>query len=183
MVDPEVRWANSDDAREVAVVHVDSWRAAYPGLIDQPVLDALDVDERANGWSRWLASSLSGEQTDDSLSEPHRMLVAESDGHVVGWATFGAGRDQGAAHHGELAGLYVHPDHWSARIGHALLARVERELVAGGWAEAYLWVLRGNVRAACFYERHGWAADGVEKIVEGGGSAKLTESRRVRRLG
>ncbi|TXN32409.1 GNAT family N-acetyltransferase [Lacisediminihabitans profunda] len=183
MVDPEVRWADLDDAREVAIVHVDSWKAAYSGLIDQRVLDALDVDQRARSWSRWIASSISGQPTDDPLSEPHRMLVAESDGQVVGWATFGPGRDQGRSQVGELAGLYVHPDHWSARIGHALITRVERELRSGGWTEAYLWVLRGNDRAIRFYERHGWAADGVDKIVEAGGAANLPETRHVRRLG
>ncbi len=152
MVDLQVRWADLDDVRGVAIVHVDSWRAAYQGLIDQHVLDALRVDQRADGWSRWITASLSGQGTDGASAEPHRLLVAELDGRIVGWAAFGAGRDEGTTHRGELAGLYVHPDYWSQRVGHALIARVEQELIAEGRTEAYLWVLRGNDRAIRFYE-------------------------------
>lgn len=180
MSDVSIRWAGPDDARGVAIVHVEAWQAAYPGLIDQHLLDGLRVDERADGWSRWIARSLSGQSTDDGST--HRLLVAELDDRVVGWASFGAGRDEGMTELGELAGLYVHPDHWSRGVGHTLLDRVERELRDGGWGESYLWVLDGNDRAIRFYERHGWNADGSEKSVDARGARQLRELRHVRRL-
>jgi len=180
MSDLSIRWAQPDDARGVAIVHVDAWRAAYPGLIDQHLLDGLQVDERAEGWSRWIARSLTGEPTDGDST--HRLLVAELDGRVVGWASFGAGRDAGMTELGELAGLYVHPDHWSHGVGHALLERVEQELRADGRDESYLWVLHGNERAIRFYERHGWTADGGEKLEDAGDGRQLRELRHARRL-
>jgi GNAT superfamily N-acetyltransferase len=85
-------------------------------------------------------------------------------------------------HLGEIAGLYVHPDHWSKRVGHALIIRAEQELLATGWSEAYLWVLRGNDRAVRFYERHGWRADGEEKFGDAGGARGLHELRHFRAL-
>jgi GNAT superfamily N-acetyltransferase len=175
-MDPMVRWADAQDAREVATVHVDSWRAAYRGLIEQHVLDALDVDQRAMRWSEWIGHSVA------NRDDRHRMLVAESSGQVVGWATFGPGRDEGMERVGELAALYVHPDYWSARIGHALITRVEEELVAEGRAQAYLWVLRGNDRASHFYERHGWVPDGAQKVGQAGGAVDLEENRHWRDL-
>ncbi|MBH0130299.1 GNAT family N-acetyltransferase [Salinibacterium sp. NK8237] len=51
----------------------------------------------------------------------HRLLLAEVDGRTAGWASFGGGREDGMTPLGELAGLYVHPDFWSRKIGHALL--------------------------------------------------------------
>jgi GNAT superfamily N-acetyltransferase len=172
MVDVQLRWATSHDARAVAAVHVDSWRQGYAGLIDQRVLDGLSVDERAEGWVRWI----------ENPEQPHRLVVAEIAGHIVGWATFGPARDEGMSEHGELAGLYVHPDFWSQRIGHGLLRRVEAELHAAGFEHAYLWVLRGNDRAASFYSRHGWDADGAEKVADAGGATALHEFRHSRRL-
>lgn len=183
MVDLQIRWAIADDAHGVAIVHVDAWRAAYRGLIDQDVLDGLSVDRRAEGWSRWIASSLSGQPTDGAESASHRLLVAESGNRIVGWAGFGAARDREMTHLGELGGLYVHPDLWSQRVGHALMVRVEEELLSEGWGEAYLWVLHGNNRAIRFYEQHGWIADGEEKVGEAGGARVLRELRHVRRLG
>ncbi len=177
-----IRLADSDDALGVAEVHVSAWKAGYRGLIDQGVLDDLRVDQRAEGWSRWIASSRSGESTDGTASPPHTLLVAEFSERIVGWASFGAGRDPGMGHLGELAGLYVHPDSWSLRIGHALLTRVEHELLAGGWDDGYLWVLRGNDRAIRFYENHGWNADGQQKVGDVGGAQQLHEVRHRRQL-
>jgi GNAT superfamily N-acetyltransferase len=171
-----------DDARGVATVHVATWQAAYRGLIDQEVLDALRVEQRADGWSRWIAAAPSSTPPDGARRDQHRLLVAESDDRIVGWASFGAGRDPGMAHLGELAGLYVHPDSWSHGVGHALFSRVEDELLAAGWDDGYLWVLGGNDRAIAFYEQHGWHADGAEKFGEAGGARELHELRHVRRL-
>ncbi|MEP6482232.1 MAG: GNAT family N-acetyltransferase [Rhodoglobus sp.] len=177
-----IRWAHTGDALGVATVHVASWKAAYTGLLDQDLLDGLQVEQRRQGWSRWIASSLSGQSTDGGGAEPHRLLVAESDDRVVGWASFGAGREPGMAHLGELAGLYVHPEQWSQHVGHALVVTVEEELRAAGWGEAYLWVLRGNDRAIRFYEEHSWNADGQEKFGDAGGATVLHELRHFRRL-
>ena len=178
----QVRWATPDDAMGVAIVHVDTWRAAYRGLIDDDVLGALQIKQRAEGWTRWIASSLAGQPPVASSEAVHKLLVAEVGGRVVGWASFGAGRDDGMAHLGELAGLYVHPDHWSQHVGHALIARVEEELLAAGFSDAYLWVLRGNDRAIRFYEQHGWRADGAEKVGEAGSARGLHELRHSRSL-
>jgi GNAT superfamily N-acetyltransferase len=155
----------------------------YRGLIDQDVLDALRVDERAAGWARWIASSLTGRPTDGGSADPHRIIVAETDDSVVGWASFGAGRDTATSHLGELADLYVRPDHWSQRVGHALLTRVEEELLEAGRRENHLWVLAGNDRAIRFYEQHRWSADGQEKFGEAGGARHLHGLRYVRSLG
>tara|TARA_R110002051_G_scaffold309285_1_gene381775 strand:- start:1793 stop:2338 length:546 start_codon:yes stop_codon:yes gene_type:complete len=181
MVNVQLRPAQLNDARDIAVVHVDAWRAAYEGLLPPEMLDALRTEGRAARWSRWIESSLSGNPTDGTHGPSHRLLLAEVDGRAAGWATFGGGRDDGMTHLGELAGLYVHPDYWSQKIGHALLERVDQELRAEGWNQAYLWVLRGNARAIRFYEEHGWHADGDEKVVDVGGT-QLHELRHLRQL-
>lgn len=177
-----IRWATVADAHGVAIVHVDAWRAAYSGLIDQTVLDGQSVEQRTAMWSAWIEKSLAGESTDAYGPVPHRLLVAESGDGIVGWAGFGGGRDEDATHLGELAGLYAHPSAWSQGVGHALIARVEDELRAEGWTKAYLWVLSGNERAIRFYESHGWTADGGEKFGEGGSVQGLHELRHVRAL-
>lgn len=177
-----IRDAAIVDARGVAVVHVDSWRAAYAGLIDQDVLDRQSVDARTAMWSTWIERSLAGESTDAYGSVPHRLVVAELDGRIVGWASFGGGRDAGAERDGEIAGLYAHPDAWSQGVGRALLRHAEEALRSAGWSRAYLWVLDGNERAIGFYRAQGWAADGGEKFGEGGSVDGLHELRMSRAL-
>ncbi|PPF87191.1 GNAT family N-acetyltransferase [Pseudoclavibacter sp. RFBJ3] len=177
-----LRWATEADARAVAIVHVDSWRAAYAGLIPSEVLAALSVEQRTAGWTRWIAASLRGDATDLDAVRPHRLLVAEDGERIVGWAAFGPGRDPDDGHRGELGGLYVHPDHWSTGVGAALIRRAEQELRTAGHSDAYVWVLTGNDRAIGFYERQGWRADGASKIADEGSARALVELRHTKPL-
>ncbi|MFB4348648.1 GNAT family N-acetyltransferase [Microbacterium sp. CR_7] len=174
-----IRDATVADARGVAVVHVDSWRAAYVGLIDQAVLDRQSVEARTAMWSTWIERSLAGQSTDGYGPVPHRLVVAEIDDRIVGWASFGAGRDDDLTDRGEIAGLYAHPDVWSQGVGRALIGHAEDALRTSGWSAAYLWVLKGNERAIGFYRAHGWTADGGEKIGDGGSVQGLHELRLI----
>lgn len=164
------------------MVHVDAWRAAYAGLIDQAILDAQSVDAREKMWASWILRADAGLPPLGYDEPAHRMLVADDDGRITGWATFGPGRDVGTTHLGELAGLYAHPEAWSTGVGHALIVQVAEELSADGFNEAYLWVLHGNERASRFYESHGWWADGAEKVADAGGATALRELRHTRHL-
>lgn len=166
-----IREAVPDDAHGVAVVHVRSWQEAYRGLMPQAVLDDLSVSEREKGWARLLAER----------DERSRTLVAERDRRIVGWASFGAAREDDLSEAGELWGIYTHPDSWSTGAGRALLAEVEQSLKDDGYRRAYLWVLDGNDRAAAFYERHGWVEDGATKVEERP-HLRLFERRRVKPL-
>ena len=46
-----IRPAKSDDALEVARVHVRSWQAAYRGLLPDDYLDDLRAEERAQRYN------------------------------------------------------------------------------------------------------------------------------------
>jgi GNAT superfamily N-acetyltransferase len=74
------------------------------------------------------------------------IVVAEEGHRLVGFVAFA-----GAVLHA----LYVLPPYWGRGLGSELLA------VAGPVQE--LWVLRDNLRARRFYERHGWRADGTAR--------------------
>lgn len=152
----QIRTATVDDAHAIATVHVASWQTAYRGLMPDEVLDGLSVEQRESGWRQIF--------TDPDATG--RLLVAERGGDVVGWATFGPGRDTEAGGQGELWGLYAHPNSFSTGVGHALISIVEAALRKDGFTSAYLWVLDGNERAAAFYERHGWCEDGTVKLDE-----------------
>lgn len=167
-----IRDAVADDAEAVAGVHVRSWQAAYEGLIDQEVLDGLSVSERADGWRRIFA---------DPLPTSLGTLVAERDGTVVGWASFGSGRDPDGLDDAELYGIYADPTAWSTGAGHALLDAAEQRMIDAGHTRACLWVLDGNDRADGFYARHGWELDGATKIDQRP-QFTLREHRRVKLL-
>lgn len=167
-----VRPASPDDAPAVGLAHVRGWQAAYPGLVPQDYLDALDVDERSERWRKRF------EDPDDHLP----VLVAVVDGVVVGWVSFGPARDEQTGDGGEVYGIYVHPDHWGTGAGYVLLTAAHVALAEMGFDHAALWVLPGNAQARSFYERQGWSADEITREHELNGELTVPEIRYTKRL-
>lgn len=173
-----IRQATREDAATITRIRIDTWRAAYAGLIADEVLDRFDpVTEARRRAERW----------DAMHADPRsRELLAERDGSAVGWAAFGPSIDRELPRNGQLFALYAIPSEWSRGVGHALITAVEERLRASGFRHAHLWVLEGNDRAAAFYERHGWREDGGvmvdERSIGGHTPYTLHERRRARDL-
>ncbi len=151
-----VRLAVVDDARAMARIHVDGWRAAYRGQMPDALLDSLSVDQRTEHRRKDIETPRSPE---------HRSWVAVDGASIVAFAVTGPSRDAGAAADvAELFAIYVDPARWGAGAGKTLLAHVVDDLRRRGRAAVTLWVLDTNARARRFYEAAGFAADGTEKV-------------------
>jgi GNAT superfamily N-acetyltransferase len=152
-----VRDATPDDAAAIARVHVRTWQSAYAHLFAAEALARLSdtVEARADHWRREM----------DARHARSHMLVAEIEGSVVGFASFGPPLDEqlDASAIGELYAIYVEPEHSGAGVGRALMAELLQRLRDDGFVEAILWVFDDNPRTRVFYELAGWRADGAVK--------------------
>lgn len=83
-------------------------------------------------------------------------LVAEDAGAVIGTAM--AGYD---GHRGWVYYLAVAPDRQGDGLGRALMAEAERRLLALGCPKVNVQIRSGNDAVAGFYDRLGYAPDGV----------------------
>jgi ribosomal protein S18 acetylase RimI-like enzyme len=149
-----IRPARPDDARRLAEIHVETWRATYPGIVPRQVLDALSVDDREALWRRWIP---------DPRTE---VFVAEDGDLVVGFVSVGPSWT--SDEDGELYAIYVVPSSHGSGAGQGLMDAAV-EALARRWEEAILWVATANPRARRFYERNGWTVDGerVDEVMEG----------------
>jgi len=156
-----VRAATPDAAPAIARVPVDTWRAAYAGLIPRAVLDGLSVERREEFWRS--ISEAPGE---------HRLLVAEANGRVVGFASTGPARDDdlppGSA---ELLAIYVEPAAWGKGDGARLFRRSVADLRDRRMDPLVLWVLTENSRGRGFYDAMGWRPDGATRPIDFDGTA------------
>jgi GNAT superfamily N-acetyltransferase len=153
------RPAVASDAWNVALIHVQTWQAAYRGIVPDAYLDSLSVDTRERFWQESITRGTP------------EVWVAEIDSQLVGWASFGPSRDQDAEQEvGELEAIYVNPKYWATGTGRALWLVSRRRLIERGFSSATLWVLTDNVMAIRFYRAAGFAPDPAsEKGISVGG--------------
>ncbi|MEV5140239.1 GNAT family N-acetyltransferase [Streptomyces syringium] len=167
-----VREMAETDIEAVSGIRVTGWQTAYAGVVPQPYLDAMTVEDDARQRRTWFTRSR-GRVLD---------LVAVDEGaNPVGWASLGRYRGEGERRPGELYALYVRPDVIGTGVGRRLLQEAHRHAVARRFDNMLLWVLRDNPRARRFYETAGYAADGAVQS-DLYGEVELTEVRYRRAL-
>jgi ribosomal protein S18 acetylase RimI-like enzyme len=175
----QIRFGSASDAEAIAGIRIESWRAAYAGLIPAAILDRELGGYDAGRVRRAFASRpwqrvLIAEQPPGPLPPPATPAPASTaQATVVGYAAFGPeqgldGRPRTArggprpaqSLTAELYALYVAPAYWSTGAGRALMGRVLEEAQAEGYPRIVLWVLEQNARARGFYARAGFRPRG-----------------------
>lgn len=172
--DVTVRAAGVGDAEAIAAVHVAGWRRAFDGVVDADFLAGLDAGRRAVGWRRIISDA----------APRSTVLVAVRSGRVAGFCSAGASRDADAAADGsvgEVYAIYADPAQLGTGVGRALMTAALEFLRAEGFERATLWTLERNVLGRAFYDRSGWAPDGVRQD-ERVGPDVLPEVRYAREL-
>src|SRR6266849_3252283 len=156
-----IRSARPEDARSIAKLDVETWRATYAGVLSAPYLVGLSARRRELGWHNVI------------LREPRDVRVAVGQGDAIhGFGSCGPNRgDRRFA--GEVFTLYVAPDWQNQGIGRRLLIALFRRLVAVGCSSAIVWVLRENP-ARFFYERLGGHQVSRKPLAVGGTAIEAT---------
>lgn len=168
VVPVEIRGALADDADAIAAVHIAAWRETYAELLPDRFFDGAALETRRRMWNGILALD----------PVPGKVVVAEREGHVVGFAFAGpawhpdARRGFEPASDLHLFSIYLLAAEQGRGAGSALL-----EAAIGG-RSAQLWVASANEHARHFYERHGFRMDGGR--VEDADLEGMTEVRMVR---
>ncbi len=138
------------DARDLAGVHVASWRETYPGMVPDAMLSALSVEGRTAMWDQILRQPATSAST--------AVYVIETDSKIIGLGSCGSQRTGTLKERGydaEIYAIYVLRAFQRRAIGTRLLSAMASNLSAAGFGSLSLWVLRDNTVARQFYERHG----------------------------
>ncbi len=138
-----IRPAVLNDADALARVHIDSWLTTYRGLIPDSVLDNLSFERRRDWWQ-------------GIVDGPHAVdvMVADERGMVVGFAYFGAERENDPVYRGELYAIYMLKDYQQKGLGRLLVKAAADGLLARDLNNMIVWVLSTNP-ARGFYEKLG----------------------------
>jgi GNAT superfamily N-acetyltransferase len=144
------------------MVHVDTWRAAYRGIVPEGHLDRLSYDESERLWQDVIAAG-------DGC-----VFIAENEGGIFGFASGGIrerfSRDLTEY---ELQTVYVLPSRKGDGAGVRLVRAVVRHLAERGVNSMVLWVFADNRSARGFYEALGGVPVAEDSFEVGG--ARLSE--------
>jgi ribosomal protein S18 acetylase RimI-like enzyme len=148
-----VRRARVEDAPGIAAVHVEAWRSAYAGILDDGYLATLSEPRLAAFYQRAILDRRHG----------HAVFVATAGGNdqpgdrtgpdpaIIGFASGGRARRAGLAE-GEVETLYVLDDYRERAVGRRLMRAMAAHLRAIGCNSALVWVLADN--PARYFYRH-----------------------------
>ncbi|MEV4320207.1 GNAT family N-acetyltransferase [Actinocrispum sp. NPDC049592] len=168
MAQADVHTAKPEDIAEIARIQVDTWRAAYTGILTDEVLRSLDPAELGEIWQ-------------DTVEHGDATVYVATEGEWrVGFCAAGPAPETEVADHegllpedastiGLIGTLLVEP-RWGRR-GHGgrLLATAAQGLKQTGATRGMVWIPENDGVSIAFYERAGWERDGMVRTLDAGG--------------
>ena len=150
------RHATIDDARGIALVHVDTWRTTYAGIVPDEFLRNLSYDRRERQWQSFYAKP-----------EPRSHLWIALDGDkIIGFSS--GGHEQNAEEHeGEVYAIYLLSSYHGRGIGKELFQRSFAHLRVDGFTSVIVWALADN--PTCNFYRKMGGLEYSEKMEDIGG--------------
>jgi len=126
-------------------VHCTAWQEAYRGIVCDRYLDSMTVEAT----------------TARARQFPENTIIAKDKGKVVGFAVYGAPRDEDLPDAGEVVAIYVLSEYYDRKIGYRLMNEAFSRLKE--YNTVCVWVFEKNERAIRFYHRYGFEFDGCRK--------------------
>jgi ribosomal protein S18 acetylase RimI-like enzyme len=155
-MDVKIRKAVPDDAPSIGLVHVESWRKTYAGIVPDAYLAALDDEERAARWKQ------------DLLAGSMFIFVAEDQWGIFGFVSGGGIRDPIEGYDAELYAIYLMPARQRRGMGQELVLTLRESFLMNGFNSMVVWVLERNLPGVSFYKRLGGIQIGQKTIDIGG---------------
>jgi GNAT superfamily N-acetyltransferase len=133
-----LRPASVEDAEAVATIWCDGWRDGHLGRVPEALVAARTPESFRSRAAQRVGNTV--------------VAVAGTSHEVAGFVM---------VVDDEVEQVYVSANHRGTSVAGLLLAEAERLVAAAGHRRAWLAVVAGNARARRFYERCGWADDGL----------------------
>jgi L-amino acid N-acyltransferase YncA len=137
-----IRKAELTDAKEIAKVHVNSWKTTYADIIPDEYLNNLVYEGREKLWKENIPNS--------------EVFVAENEeGKIVGFSSGGKERSgKYPDYTGELYAIYILKEYQGNGLGKLLVKAIIEELQQSNFSSMIVLVLADN-SSRLFYEKLG----------------------------
>ena len=151
-----IREAHIEDAPSIALVHVDSWRTTYKGIVPDKFLADISYEQREQ----------SARQRLNNLNV-YTYVTEDEQGRIVGFIAGGLSRDASEEYTSELHAIYLLKEAQGQGIGKKLIHVLVERLIQEHYYSMLVWVLAENPSCR-FYEVLGGQYVSTKHIEIGG---------------
>lgn len=151
-----IRRMTEDDLREVDALYVAAWKTGYKGLLPQDYLDMLKSKIVDRSPKSYFFDEGSFVIADGGRIAAHVHARPAAEEEMSGW--------------GEIHTMYALPEFWGKGHAGELFEYAVNWLCEKEFKKIYLYVLKGNERAANFYKKHGFNPTGDKIYCDVGGT-------------
>ncbi|MFA0057953.1 GNAT family N-acetyltransferase [Vibrio echinoideorum] len=142
----DVRKARLSDIQEIALIHVQSWKSAFKGLMPERYINSYTFEDRK---TEWLSILNSGSES---------VIIVEENNKLVGFLSYSEN-----VHFLYLSKLYLCPSIYGKGVGCILMKELESNAQLASIDLIRLYVLDSNQSAIKFYSKQGFEfGDGFE---------------------
>jgi ribosomal protein S18 acetylase RimI-like enzyme len=138
----ETRFASLTDVEGLALVHDETWRSTYRGIIPGAELEKI-ISCRGTSW--WQAA----------INKGNRIALSFYDGKLVGYVNYGRNRAKGLAYQGEIYEIYMLSEYQGTGFGQQLFATAREDLKSHKLNSLVVWALSDNDAAIEFFKAMG----------------------------
>ena len=155
MLEFRIRPATLADAPALGRLHRACWLETYSGVLSERFLAAASAESLADEWAGMLAAGSADATVPGSIVLVAELLDPSGEIERVGFAGSAPSDDPEAPRPTKLDSLYTLARTHGSGLGARLLDGVLDD------RPAYAWIVTANERARRFYEKHGFALDGL----------------------
>lgn len=141
----KIRTSTFEDAKSVAKIHVKAWQESYKNIVSQTYLNNISFQDRLD-----LREKILSEHNPESIH-----LVATINDNIVGFCDAGPAFTKSDLFHGEIYAIYLLEQYKQSGVGSMLLKSAHIHLAQKQLLPYIAWVLKENIPACRFYEKHG----------------------------
>lgn len=129
----KIEKANENDALQIAIVNVYTWKTQYTGLMPEDLIDA-----------RIKNIEFSEEKIKERIKEDGNYIVVKKENTVVGFVRYGKCDIKNYEEYGEIKALYLLEGFQGNGLGRELFQRARKELNNMGYKKMRINCLKGN---------------------------------------
>ena len=153
-MDLRIRKADLADADIVGTISARSWQVAYRGIVPDEYLEKITPEYRAERFRTVLPLLPDAEFY---LVQEGKLPIGVFNAHTC--------RDENTGDCGEIGIFYFLPEYWGKGYAAPAMQFALDRLKERDYQSVVLWVFEENLRARRFYEKQGFVADGMSKIL------------------